>query len=374
MNWGRRSPRLGRALCLALALGCVCAAPAGADFYISSPSTSTIFSANLNGSGLATLLSGAPFGAPGLGGIAVGDGHIYWTWEDGIGRANLDGSGAEKEFITGINGITGVTVNENHVYWSGGGGNVGRANVNGSEVEPHFITGIPGGAVDGVAVNSEFIYWTNFWNSAIGRAKLDGSAVEQEWVLGTHTPEGLAVGPEYVYWAITYENHIGRAKLDGSELTTNFITTGLSSNGNEDVGLTVYGQHIYWVNPTTGTVGRANLNGTEIEPEFITEAGSPLGITVLGSPGSPNPAGDRSDVLLGDRERERRPRRNRSHRMRLRIRDLYFLWLDGALCTLARVRREPGCGVGHARGTGTEYRLPLPGGGSELPGRELRRR
>ncbi len=97
-------------------------------------------------------------------------------------------------------------------------------------------------------------------------------------------PRGLRPASEYLYWAITYENHIGRVKLDGSGLTTNFITTGLSSNGNEDVGLTVYGQHIYWVNPTTGTVGRANLDGTEIEPSFITEAGSPLGITAVGSP------------------------------------------------------------------------------------------
>ena len=233
---------------------------------------------------MGTLVSGSAFGKSSFGGVAVGGGYIYWTWEDGIGRAKLDGSEPDKEFITGIEGITGVTVGGSHLYWSGGGGNVGRANVDGSEVEPHFITGIPGGSVDGVAVTSEYIYWTNFWDSVIGRAKLDGAEVQQEWVVGTHTPEGLAASSEYLYWAITYENHIGRVKLDGSGLTTNFITTGLSSNGNEDVGLTVYGQHIYWVNPTTGTVGRANLDGSEIEPSFITEAGSPLGITAVGSP------------------------------------------------------------------------------------------
>jgi hypothetical protein len=268
---------LGRITCLALIVGCCSAAPAGASLYISSPETTTILRANLNGSGLTTLFSGSPFGSGGDG-VAVGAGHIYWSWQEGIGRANLDGSSPNKNFITGIEGISGVTVSGTHIYWTQGE-NVGRANVTGKEVEPTFITGAPGKTLDGVAVEGEYIYWTNFWSSALGRAKLDGSEVQQEWVIGTHTPMGLVANSQYLYWAITYENHIGRARLDGTELTTNFITTGLSSNGNEGVQLALYGQHIYWANPTTGTIGRANINGTEIEPSFITGAGNPLGVS-----------------------------------------------------------------------------------------------
>ena len=295
-----RAPRmpLGLTLCLALVLGCCCAAPAGADLYISSPTTSSIQRVNLDGSGALTLLSGEPtLGAPAFGGVAVGAGHIYWTWGDGIGRANLNGSEPNKNFITGkaevwSEGITDVTVSGNHLYWSGGGGRIGRANVNGSEVEPNFIPEVPGGSVQSVVVSGEHIYWTNFWDSDIGRAQIDGSNVQQEWVVGTHTPEGLAAGPQYLYWEITYENHIGRVNLNGTELTTNFITSGLSSNGNEDVGVAVYGQHIYWANPITGTIGRANLNGTEVEPSFISELGSPLGITIAGPEATTQPASE----------------------------------------------------------------------------------
>ena len=287
-----RPRRLGRAVCLVLLAACCSAAPAGADFYWSSPGTNSIFRADRGGPEPMTLVTGGSLGSAVLGGVAVGAGHIFWVWEEGIGRANLDGSAPNTSFITGIEGITDVTVSGNHIYWSGGGGRLGRANVDGSEVEPNFITGVPGGSVDGVAVGGEYVYWTNFWSSAIGRAKLNGSEVEQEWVVGTHTPEGLAVSAPYLYWAITYENHIGRVRLDGTELTTNFITTGLSSGANQDVGIAVYGQHIYWANPTTGTIGRANINGTEVQPDFITEAGSPLDFTVVGPDTSTLPASE----------------------------------------------------------------------------------
>lgn len=275
-----------RAVCLAMVIGCGFAPPAGADFYWSNPNTESLSRSSLEGSGLQTLLSGEPVGY----GIAVGGGYIYWTWEKGIGRAKLDGSEPDKSFISG-EGISDVAVGGEYLYWSGGGGNIGRAKLNGSEAEPHFITEIPGGGVDGVAVNNAYIYWTNFWSSAIGRARLNGTEILQEWVKGTHTPEGLAVSTQYVYWAITYENHIGRANINtGTEVTTNFISSGLSSNGNEDVGLAVDAHHIYWANPTTGTIGRANLNGTEIEPSFIADAGAPLGLTLTGPESSTQPA------------------------------------------------------------------------------------
>ena len=272
----------GLAFCLACLIACALSAPAGADLYVNSPETESILQANLDGSGLVTLLSGeASFGAPGFGGIAVGGGHIFWTWEGGIGRANIDGSEANKDFLEIP--AQDVAVRGNELYWSGGS-KIGRANVDGTEVEPNFISNIPGGSTPGIAVTSEYIYWTEFWQSAIGRAKLDGSEVEQEWVIGTHTPMGLTADAQYLYWAITYENHIGRVRLDGSELTTNFIASGLSSNGNEEVGVTVYGSYIYWANPTTGTIGRAKVDGSEIEPNFIAGLGSPLGVTVLAQP------------------------------------------------------------------------------------------
>ena len=75
--------------------------------------------------------------------VGVDSGHIYWTttrtsfgdeppaeWVGTIGRANLDGSGAEQRFITGESHITDVAVDSGHVYW-----------VNQAQYEPCFHCG-----------------------------------------------------------------------------------------------------------------------------------------------------------------------------------------------------------------------------------------
>lgn len=236
--------------------------------------------ARVDGSGLQTILTAEKLDS----GVAVGAGHVYWSWAGGIGRANLDGSEADPSFVKGGEGITGVAAMGEHIYWAGPGGVIGRAKLNGTEVEPEFIKGITGGAITGLAVSPEYIYWTNFWDSSIGRAHLDGSSLENEYVHNTHTPMGLALSEQYFYWAITYENHIGRALLSGAEKSWNFITTGLSSDENEQVGVAVDHQHVYWANPTTGTIGRADIDGREIEPGFIAGAGDPLGLTLAPTP------------------------------------------------------------------------------------------
>ena len=62
-----------------------------------------------------------------------------------IGRANLNGSGANESFITGAQDPAGVAVNGSHIYWSnfgslaGTGTTIGRANLNGTGVDQHFI-------------------------------------------------------------------------------------------------------------------------------------------------------------------------------------------------------------------------------------------
>ncbi len=258
------------------ASGGSCAVAAASETHLYWPNTgaNTLGRANLDGSG-----ADESFISSECRSVAVDRQHIYWSTSNGIGRANLDGSGVEASFITGITGISGVAVSGQHIYWSGGGGNIGRSNLDGSGVEPHFITGINGGAVGGVAVSEQYIYWTNFWDSSIGRANLDGSGLQQDFISKIHTPTGLAIDSQHVYWAITYENKIGRANLDGSEVNLGFIT-GLSSEENEEVGVAVDSRYLYWTNPTTGTIGRANLDGSEVNQSFITGAHTPLGIAI----------------------------------------------------------------------------------------------
>lgn len=279
-----------------LMLALLWAGPAGAYLFWTSPETGAIGRADTDGSGERTILRAEKLDS----GIAVGSHHIYWSWSGGIGRANLDGTEADPSFIALPEGVTGVAVTAEHIYWGGPGGKIGRAALNGTAVEPEFISPIPGGSITGLAVSKEYVYWSNFWDSAIGRAKLNGTEVVQELAKKTHTPVGLALNEEFLYWAITYENHIGRALLDGEAVNTNFISTGLSSAANEQVGVAVAGGRIYWANPTTGTIGRANLAGGEIEPSFVAGAGAPEGLAY--APGAEAEAAPATELTTSSAE------------------------------------------------------------------------
>ena len=93
--------------------------------------------------------------------MAVNGSHIHWANSGGntIGRAGLDGSGVENDFITGAHWPCGVSVDGAHVYWGNSaadgsqtnGPAIGRANLDGSEVDQAFVTGI--GGVCGVALD-----------------------------------------------------------------------------------------------------------------------------------------------------------------------------------------------------------------------------
>ena len=88
--------------------------------------------------------------------MAVDAEHIYWTAPSlaggVVGRANLDGTGVERTFMTGLlNRMTGVAVDAEHLYWGqytivGSGrytfvGSIGRANLDGTGMDQEFLGG-----------------------------------------------------------------------------------------------------------------------------------------------------------------------------------------------------------------------------------------
>ena len=203
--------------------------------------------------------------------VAVDGKYIYWTNNDGIGRANLDGSDPSPSFIpdTFANHIA---VDGKHIYWTASGGAViGRANLDGSDATDTFITGL--GSTGELAVDGRYIYWSDAGNRTIGRADLDGSGVNDNFITVPHdVPFGLAVDYQHIYW--TGDDSIGRANLDGSGVDDQFIT-GLYDPGSVAVDY----QHIYWessfdfdFNPSRGGgyVGRANLDGSGVNQTMIT--------------------------------------------------------------------------------------------------------
>ena len=45
------------------------------------------------------------------------DAYVYWNSENGIGRANLDGTGVKKGFIK-LAHVADIAVNDRHIYWT----------------------------------------------------------------------------------------------------------------------------------------------------------------------------------------------------------------------------------------------------------------
>lgn len=228
--------------------------------------------------------------------VAVDLQHIYWVnnADGSIGRANLDGTGVDQTFITGAQSPLGIAVDARHIYWSNAGFDchgpvvngcdgttIGRANLDGTGVNQSFITGAdtPGH----IAVDRNYIYWSNFNGNTIGRATLDGTGVNQSFIATAVSPSGVAVDATYIYWRTP--SGIGRAHLDGTAPNQQFIKAAFGSGGVE-----VDGAHIFWANRDRGnnvtewflgtTIGRANLDGTAVIQNFISGANGPTGVAV----------------------------------------------------------------------------------------------
>ena len=289
----RRSARILRLLlpaCFAALTLAAAAAPASAYIYWGTftglginNTTGPISRANLNGTGLIRRFIS---GAENASGVAVDAAHVYWTSIDGtIGRANLDGTAVDQRFIPGPSTADGVAVDPAHIYWSNQDGSIGRANLDGTGIDQHFITGIQ--ATDGIAVDGAHIYWSN-QGGTIGRANLDGTGIDQSFVSGATDPGDVAVDSGHIYWTNGTQNSIdtgvGRANLDGTGVTNRFIDVAPLG------GVAVDGTHIYWSN-NDGTIGRANLDGTGVDQRFIAgvQANGGIAVDSLGPTGGTQP-------------------------------------------------------------------------------------
>jgi Bacterial Ig-like domain (group 3) len=219
---------------------------------------------------------------------------IYWdNGGAGIGRANLDGSGADSSFIISARDASGVAVDGSHVYWAWNSlgptptGGIGRANLDGSEADQNFITGL--GETRSLVVDATHIYWASAGNAAntIGRANLDGTGVNDSFITGAEAPCGVAVDGAHIYWRHSHFDNgsqlvtIGRANLDGSSVNPSFISTQTLWNS-QACGMAVDSSHLYWpwTSNTGGAISRANLDGSGFSESFISPLDTPCGVTV----------------------------------------------------------------------------------------------
>ena len=296
----RPTPRAGLLTAAALAAGAVpatagitassagsrepaSAAALPAHIYWTNPETSrgaggpgieTVARANIDGTGIdKSFITQGPSHPEA---IAINAHFIYWVQAEtgAIARANLDGTQVDESFVR-ISGTTGgLAISSSHIYWASGSSpgspaEIGRANLDGTDVDSHFISVGHGTYIGGLAVDSTHIYWTNRDKGTVGEADLDGSHVNLQLIKGAKDPNGLAVEQGYLYWAndptgAGAHATIGRARLDGSHVQESFI-----SGLHEPFGVAADAQNLYWANYGTGTIGRATLGGTHVDQSFI---------------------------------------------------------------------------------------------------------
>jgi hypothetical protein len=218
-------------------------------------------------------------GVDGVHGVAVDSKFIYWTTlssgTSSIGRANLDGSGVNNQFITAdVTAPTSIAVSSSAIYWTNevgmGGSSIGRANLDGSNANPNFIDG-PVGAC-GLAADSNFLY---FFGDAthIGRAGLDGTGVDRTFIAIPNHFCGVAVDPGFLYWSRGSVGAIGRVPVGGGTTQDSFVSTGTTSSG--PCGVAVNSQYLFWGNQDAKTIGRSNITGSSPNPTFIPGPTSP---------------------------------------------------------------------------------------------------
>jgi virginiamycin B lyase len=251
--------------------------PAGAGAYVywANQGSGTIARATLDGAHVnQAFIAG---GGNQACGVAVDATHVYWAHRRGIGRANLDGSGVQHDFITGATSPCGVAVDGTHVFWANQGANsIGRANLDGSNASQSFISLPPASGPCGVAVDGLHVYWAVGLAGAIGRAELNGSNVQHDFISGANAPCGVAVNASHLYWANQGTSHIGRANTNGSGVNHNLVAV---AAGSDPCGVALDASRVWWATEL-GTIGRAMLDGTDLDHVLIGGGSTPCGVAV----------------------------------------------------------------------------------------------
>jgi hypothetical protein len=200
---------------------------------------------------------------------------VYWPNAGGtsLGRAGLDGSQLNNNFVPTTDAPSSVAVDSQYIYWTHGTtgtGAIGRAKLDGTAIDPNFIPHSAGVySPTGIAVTATHIYWANTAATAdIGRASIDGTQPNSSFIADPTSPCGLAVDKNFLYWSTNVRTAVARAPIGGGPAQLDFIPVASSS----DCAVAVDASHVYWVeaNGSFSEVARANIDGTQIKRDFIT--------------------------------------------------------------------------------------------------------
>ncbi|MEO6681361.1 MAG: DUF5050 domain-containing protein [Ginsengibacter sp.] len=195
-----------------------------------------------------------------------------------VWRMALDGTNLE-ELVSGITDPYSIAINltGGKIYWADDAGNISRANLDGSGLERQFIH-IAGGNMRGIAYDSKndriYFYEVNVEDLYV--AKSDGTGVGKV-ITGAF---GYAIYVDETNSKIYYEDRnkpaLMQANLDGSGIVKVADAPSTRIHG---IAIDNSQNKLYWADRNKGIIYRANLDGTEKET-FLSGLGSPRGIFI----------------------------------------------------------------------------------------------
>ena len=165
---------------------------------------------------------------------------LYYSTSSGTSISFMSTSGTDKSSRISPTGIAEEVVSHGgYVYWAAGTA-IGRAKLDGTEVNNSFITGLTDASH--LAVTDTYIFWNN--NDKLGRANLDGTAKNIAFDDPNAQVMGVAANETTVYyvWNNTGSGHttIYKLNVDGTNRTN--IDPGANVFGD----LTLDASHLYY--------------------------------------------------------------------------------------------------------------------------------
>lgn len=195
-----------------------------------------------------------------------------------IWRMNADGT-EQEELLTGLSSPYGIAINlaAGKMYIADGP-NVSRANLDGSGFEREFIS-IAGGAMRAVGYNAttDLVYFYEVNDEDLYVAKSDGTGVAAI-VQGAYG-YGIFIDEvnEKIYYDDRRQTGLMQANLDGSGAVK--IADFGGNRGGSGVSIDYQANKLYWAETNLGNIKRANLDGSEAET-VLSGVSNPRGMFV----------------------------------------------------------------------------------------------
>lgn len=314
--------------------------PTRGHLYVSDTWGGRIWRCNYDGSELVEAVAAVPY--PWGLTIDVAGGKLYWTYADGdgVGRANLDGTGKEtlipRLYDFGNSGIV-LNLHAGKIYWGASHpqwidyGRVLRANLDGSDVEELIPFGVGSPKALAIDAPAGTLYWSDRTSKTVQRCDLNASncitfldglqsaassiyletvnnqlywiGSDNTWVFEQFTrigtdganptailvtltaPDGLAVDPEegLLFWTndYIYFPSVRKATRRGSYGSLVTMTPSPSS----DVAVDPVNKQLYscagaTINDGQGIISRMRYDGTDVQSLPLSDLSRPIGLEI----------------------------------------------------------------------------------------------